>query len=134
MSNWTGIVTANTINLVRTGSGRGRLLVLLAIAAAAVSLVVAIATEIAIALTVLGALMLAGVVIPGVYVLCRDVTWPWEARKVRAFSAEVDRALDARREELGWAPPLYVEAERVHELEAPAPVIDLHVDREALEA
>lgn len=119
------------------GGGKGRLFVLLAIAAAAVSLVVAIATEIAIALTVLGVLMLAGVVIPGAYVLCRDVTWPWEARRINAFSAEVDRALDARREELGWTPPLYVEAERVHELEPAAQIIDLdalNVDRTALEA
>ncbi len=123
---------------ITASSGGGSLLPLLipvGIGAAVVTILVAWATQIEIALTILATIGLIAVLAKPVYVLVTDITWPWEARKVRAFTAQVDAAFAHRAAmELEPAAPLRVAAERVHELEAPAPVVDLHVNRNALEA
>ncbi len=136
MSKWVGSVTPNNINLTRVGGDNVlKLLVLAAAVALPVTITVAWATQIEIALTILATIGLIAVLAKPVYVLATDITWPWEARKVRAFTAQVDAAFAHRAAmELEPVAPLRVAAERVHELEAPAPVVDLHVNRDALEA
>lgn len=74
------------------------------------------------------AAVVVGLGVRPTYVLLRDVTWPWQARAVRAWSAEVDAAFAAR--QLESPAPLHVVAERVGELEAPRPVLAYVVDPE----